>query len=145
MPRPPPVMMTTRPATSKSSFAIPLLSQRQREAEGRALAGHAFEADRPAVQLDEALGERKPETRPFGLAHLVTPDLLEFLEHQCLVLGRDPDAGVLDRDLDPAGVLLRAYVDPPAVGRELHGVGKEVEHDLLELALVGLELADALV
>ena len=37
----------------------------------------------------------------------------------------------------------RAHRDAAALGRELHRVGEEVEHDLLEQALVGLH-ADAL-
>src|SRR5260221_614869 len=88
------------------------------------------------MQLDEALGERKAEPGALGLARVVAPDLLELLEHRAVVLLRDADAGVLDRDGDAGRVELRAHVDTAAVGGELHRVRKKVEQDLLELALV---------
>src|ERR1700741_668982 len=97
------------------------LTYRQRDGESGPLARRALKADGAAVQLDEALGERQAEPRALGLLGVVAPDLLELLEHRGLVLGCDADAGDLDR------------------------VGEQVEADLLELALVGLECAEPLV
>ena len=48
----------------------------------------------------------------------------------------------LHRDDDVVGVAARAHVDAAAVGRELDRVGQQVEQDLLELALVGDDLAE---
>src|SRR6202521_2444458 len=111
------------------------LPYRQGDGESGPFAKAAGERDPAAVQLDKALGEREPEAGALGLARVVAPDLLELLEHRRLVLGRDADAGVLHGDGDIGGVELRADVDAPAVGRELHRVGKQVEQDLLHLAL----------
>ena len=62
-----------------------------------------------------------------------------------MVLGRDADAGVLHRDLDARRVLLRRHGHAAAIGSELDRVGEEVQHDLLELALVGPERPEVLV
>src|ERR1700741_3908126 len=121
------------------------LTYRQRDGESGPLARRALKADGAAVQLDEALGERQAEPRALGLLGVVAPDLLELLEHRGLVLGCDADAGVLDRDLDAGSVLPGRNRHAPAVGGELDRVGEQVEDDLLELALVGLECAEPLV
>ena len=65
------------------------------------------------MQLDEAPRERQAEAGALGLARVVAPDLPELLEHRLLVLRRDADAGVADRDLDAPFRSLRAR--PPRV------------------------------
>src|SRR5438552_7339987 len=74
--------------------------RRQRERERRALAELAFEPDAPAVELDEALREREPETRAFARAIGRLAELAEFLEDLRLILRRDADAGVAHAHLD---------------------------------------------
>ena len=114
-----------------------------REGERRALARFAFEPDASAVQLDELAREREAEARAFLLVRVVAADLAEFLEHRLLVLRRDADAGVADGDYEHlVRVAARDDVDAAAVGRELDRVGQQVEQDLLELALVGDDLAE---
>jgi len=99
----------------------------------------------PPCSSTKRLVERKAKAGALGLARVVAPDLLELLEHRGMVLGRDADAGVLDRDGHAGGVELRADVDAPAVRGELHRVRQQVEQDLLELALVGVKLAEPLI
>ena len=54
------------------------------------------------MQLHELLGQRQPEPRALLLAGVVAPDLAELLEDRRLILGRDPDPRVADRDGDGA-------------------------------------------
>src|SRR5262245_18788273 len=117
---------------------------RDGEREEGALADLALDPDRPAVQLDElpAQGEPQPGALAPGRAGR---HLAELLEHGVLILGRDTDARVGDRDLETAVRRDGPDLDPAALRRELDRVGQEIEHDLLDLALVGADLADPLV
>src|SRR6185436_890987 len=98
------------------------LAQRQREAEGRAASRRAIDPDCAAVQLDELPRQREPQPGALGLARRVLADLTELLEQLRLIVGRDADARVLDRDLDLVGVEHGADVDLAALRRELHRV-----------------------
>src|SRR5204862_8307384 len=62
-----------------------LVPNRESDGESGPFAGRTREADLAAVQLDEALGAREAEASAFGLARVITSDLLEFLEHHRLV------------------------------------------------------------
>src|SRR5207248_4800381 len=117
---------------------------RYRECERGAFARLAFDPDAAAVQLDELLGQRQTESGALLLLRVIAPDLAELLEHGLMIFGRDADPGVADRDLEPAGIAMRRYVDAAAVGRDLDRVGQQVDEDLLHLALVGLHLAQPL-
>src|SRR3954471_10556691 len=121
------------------------LAYRKCNGKGGALAEGAVEPHLAAVQLDEAACKGKAEAGALGLARVIAPDLLEFLENRGMVLRRDADAGVLHRDFYLAVESLRRDVDLAAVGRELDRIRQQVDHDLLELALVGAESAEALV
>src|SRR5688572_8095604 len=88
------------------------------------------------MQFDETPGESQPEAGALALADVVVADLAKLLEDRRLVLRGDADARVADRDLDPALRAVRANADAAAFGRELHGVGEEVQQDLLDLPLV---------
>src|SRR6266404_6461285 len=111
-------------------------AERQGEREGRAAADRALYPDAPAVERDELPGQG--ESEPGALdgaargAHLA-----ELLEHRLVVLGRDADPGVGDRDLDRVVPERGPHVDAPAFRGELEGVGEQVEEHLLHLALVG--------
>src|SRR5215471_18588384 len=115
-----------------SSFAM---ADRQGERERRPLPGLALHPDPPAMQLDELSGERQPEPGPLDLlvrrAHLP-----ELLEDRLLILWCDAHAGVGDGDLGYAVVHRGAHVDPAVLGRELEGVGEQVQEDLLHLPFV---------
>src|SRR6266550_4954565 len=71
--------------------------------------------------------------------------LAEFLEYLWLILGGDPDAGVTHRNLHSAVLLPGINSDPSSLRSELHGIGKKVEKDLFDLALVADEIAKTLV
>src|ERR671931_569350 len=88
--------------SSTTRISAPAMSvpHRELERERRADAELALEPQVAAMELDEASREREPEPRPFVLLREVAPDLPELLEDDLLVLGRDPDAGVGDGDLD---------------------------------------------
>src|SRR6185295_12256084 len=109
--------------------------------EGRALARRALEPEPAAVQLDELARDGKPEPRALG-SRRAGANLAEFLEHGFLVLRRDADAGVAHRYLDAIVVVRGRDADRSALRSEFQGVRQEVEEDLLDLALVGLQDAD---
>src|SRR4030095_9120805 len=110
--------------------------------EGRAAPSLARDPDAAAVELDELAGESQPE--PGALRLLVRrPDLAELLEDLLLILGRDPDAGVADRDLYPLIPGAGGVFDPPALRRELDRVRQEIQRHLTDLALIGAHLPKA--
>src|SRR5688572_33475004 len=112
------------------------VAYRQGDGEGGAFAQRAVEPHLAAMQLDEASRQGEAEPRSFGLASVVAPDLLELLEHRGMVLGRNADAGVAHLNFHAPIERLCGNADLAAVRRELHRVGQQVDHDLLELALV---------
>ena len=114
---------------------------RDREAERAAHADLALEPHAATEQLDQALGEGEAEAGPL-LARAAAPALLERLEDPLLVGLGHPDAAVGHGDVDvraaPAGP------DDHGTTRagELHRVGHQVEHDLLEPEHVGVHDVD---
>src|SRR5262249_43925279 len=98
-----------------SSFAT---AHRHRERERRARAYLTLDPDLAPVQLDEL--SRQRETEPRALHLLVRcPDLPEFLENRLLILRRDADSGVGDRNLNGPVDGLRPDLNPSALRREL--------------------------
>ena len=67
------------------------------------------------MQLDELARERQAQARAFALVQRVISHLPKLLEDRLVVLGRDPNAGIsdgnLDRTIDQGG----PHVDLPAV------------------------------
>src|SRR5262245_268695 len=97
---------------------------RQRERKRRAQAHLALHRNPATMQLDELARERQPE--PSALHLLVCrTDLSELLEDRFLILRRDTDTRVGNRDLRYAFVDRRADIDPAALGRELQGVDRK--------------------
>src|SRR5919197_5925198 len=72
-------------------------AQWNREGEGRPCPHLALHPDLPAVELYELPAEGQPQPRALCLP-LCSAHLPELLEHRLLVLGRDADSGVGDRD-----------------------------------------------
>src|SRR5262245_17356715 len=73
----------------------------------RAVVESAFKGQRAPQELYELLADWQAEPRaPVALRQLRQIDEAERLEHPSEVLGRKPDAGVLDPDLD--GVVRRS-------------------------------------
>src|SRR5581483_12374730 len=70
-------------------------------------------------------------------------ELLELAEDPRLVLFRDADPGVGDRDVDRVRAARGFDGHGAAVSRELDGVGQQVEQHLLELAAVDGDLPGA--
>src|SRR6266498_2206295 len=104
----------------------PARGPRQGEPEGAALAELRVHADGAAVQLDEALGEREAQARPFVPAARARVELHELLKQPGLVGRGNPDTGVAHGAPHATRVLeTRAQRDAAAVGRELDSVGEE--------------------
>src|SRR5206468_3068603 len=116
----------------------------KRERERRSTTHFALHPQAAALQLDELSRQREAETGALALARGVAY-LAELLEDRVLVLWRDADPGVGDGYLDGAIRVERTHVDPAALGRELHGVGQQIQEHLLELALVGDDVLERLV
>src|SRR5438552_10896889 len=107
----------------------------ERETEGAAVAGGAFDPEAAAVELDELAGEGEAESGAFG--SLAVRRLLELLEDHLELLRRDARAGVRDGDLDLAVVEPGGDVDAALGGSELDRVGHEVKDDLADATPVG--------
>src|SRR5213593_2355298 len=116
----------------------------KRERERRSSTHLARHPQAAAVELDELSRQREAETRALTLARGVA-HLAELLEDRLLVLRCDADPGVGDGHLDGPVRVQRTHVDPTALGRELHGVGQQIQEHLLELALVGDDVLERLV
>ena len=74
-----------------------------------------------------------PSRAPLGRA-----DLLEVVEDPGLVLGRDPDAGVVHLHDGAVGRRSGHHVDHAPGRRELHCVREQVDEHLLDPALVAV-------
>jgi hypothetical protein len=86
---------------------------------------------------------RQAEAGAFLLPRIVAPHLAELLEDGRLVLGGDPDTAVGDGDFDRPIRQPGLDADPAPFRGELDRIGKEVEQDLLDLALVTYQLAQS--
>ena len=112
------------------------------------LTGGALEPDRAAHHVHEAAADGEPEPGALAMPARIG-DLLERLEHPLRLLRRDPDAGVGDFEAEHdaslvaggvIGLLVRVGTERDgAAGRELHRVREEVEEDLPEPPLVGMD------
>src|SRR3970040_1683198 len=68
--------------------------------------------------------------------------LTELLKHGLLILFRYAHTCVPDRDHKMSVQQARIDVHPPPLAREFHSVREQIEHDLLEFALVGRNISD---
>ena len=112
------------------------LHDRQLDDEGRSLARPAFDANAPAVVVDDAVADRQAEAGP--LAAFLRRE--ERVEDAAQVLRRNADAIVDERQEDVALLGARADLQLAAAVRAQHrvlGVGDDVEEDLLDLVRVG--------
>src|SRR3954469_13349795 len=121
---------------ARQSASEPPLARRHTERKGRTSPDPARYVDLAAVVLDDLLGER--QTQP-GAALLGRE---ERLEQPRQLLAGDPDAVVLDRDLDPAARAAGADHDAAAAvaGHRVGGVAHQVDQALPDL--VGVDVAD---
>ena len=76
----------------------------------------------------------RPSSGALVLAGMCGIDLSERGHDLVEVFGSDADPGIGDRELQASVALdFGAQGDLAALGRELDGVGQEVDHDLFEL------------
>ncbi len=103
-----------------------------------ALTGRALERDPSAHQLDDALGDRQPETRSTVLPRRAPVGLRERLEDRLPAVPGDADPRVVhgDPDTDP-GIVGGAQSELHLSGLgELDGIADEIVEDLLQSARV---------
>src|SRR5262249_28507960 len=119
-----------RPACA---FAI----DRQADGDARALSDPAHYLDLAAMQRHKSLNDREPQSGSIVATVIGRARLEERIADARHVLAVDPDAGVRDRHRKGAAFMPGADRDLAATIGELDGVGDEIEHDLVERALVG--------
>ena len=113
----------------------------QRDGELRETPRLAPQRDRTLVQFDDAADDRQPDART-GMRFV---DLVETFEDALLLVGRNADAGIADREAEAPLAALQGDADDAAVGRELEGVRQQVrEHHLEEHPVDGQRLAPQL-
>ena len=123
----------------------PGVEQRQVEREGAALTGLADQANLAPQQRGQLAADGQAQPGAAELAAGAGVGLLEGLEHQSLLVGRDADAGVGDGKSDDGPATAEHRVlGAPALARTLHaqahlprrreleGVGQQVAQDLLQ-------------
>src|SRR5262249_4104145 len=108
---------------------------RQDDVEGRAGTQRRMYVDVPAVQADQAAGDRQAEPGATLLPGAAVVDLLEFVEDSSLILGRDTRAGVLHGDIELVVGSADVHLDRSGVG-EFYRIANDVEQNLGQAALV---------
>ena len=92
---------------------------------------------RAAENLRQAAADRQAEAGAAVAARRRRVELAEVLEHLHLILRRNADAGVLDRDRHlPQPRVVRRGHRHRSRRRELQRVAQQVEHDLLDLLAI---------
>src|SRR5207249_11402196 len=118
----------------------PRTDERQPDRERRPLPlALALDLDRAAVQLDDVVDDREPETQAAVRARVRAVGLPEGLEDVRQELGRDPLALVADGDDRLPVAAGEPQDDAAAPGGELDRVREEVPHDLLEAGGIALD------
>ena len=138
-----PIASTGISIRSAGSCVAPLVGferERELEPEGAAETDRALEPHAATHELDELLGDRRAEAGAAEPPGLGLVGLGEALEDPPLVLGRDADAGVADRELQRHR--LRSAVHARDVERhaaplgELDGVRQQIDEDLAQVRFV---------
>ena len=93
-----------------------------------------------AVHFDKRFGDGEAEARALVAFGQLAFDLLERPAELAQRVFRDADAVVGDGDGDHAAAASPAHCHRAAVGGELHGIGEQIERDLLQGAAVGIEV-----
>jgi len=100
-----------------------------------------FHPDFSAVQLHQLLCQGKPYTRSLLIAGIGRIDLLKLAKHPLLIFGRNADTRVSYADLDTLSIVNPfAHAHAPALRCKLACIGQKVEHDLLELSFISLDI-----
>src|SRR5262245_23245436 len=120
------------------------MAHRNRECERRARSNLALHPDSSTMQLNELPRQRQSQARALDLFGRCA-DLLELLEDRFLILGGNANARIADRHFDGTVYWHRTDFDPAPFWRELDGIREQVEQDLADLPLVGLDLPEPLI
>src|SRR4051812_12286442 len=92
-----------RHSALRLSFSRRLRVGREGHREGASLVDLRADGDIAAVEADDLAGQRQSQA---GAGDVVDPLVLgpvELLEDELGLLGADPDAGIVDLDLEPVG------------------------------------------
>src|SRR5215469_552424 len=126
-----------RPALTTRRFAI----GRQANRDPCSLPDMTFDLHDAAMQRQQSFHDRHAEAGPVVAAVVGRARLKERLAHPRQILFPDADPGILDRDDDsvrfPAALGARRDRDLAAAIGELDRVAEQIEHDLVQRALVG--------
>src|SRR5690606_4382623 len=114
----------------------------QDDTEQRAAADRARDGHVAAEETGQLADAREAEAGATDLARRRSIDLPELVEDVRQLIGGDADAGILDGDLEPVVAAPARLDDDLALLRELRGVRQQVEQDLAQLELVGLDDRD---
>src|SRR3546814_254881 len=132
---------------TKNSLRLSILvrqdGQRKGEAEPASLAQFACHADCAPVVLDDLLADGKPQSRAFGLVGERVAHLPELLKDHCMLLWRDADPGVRDRELDKARADEPCFAAYRTARSEFHGIRYQVDQHLHDLAAIGPDSGQA--
>ena len=106
----------------------------------------AFAFDRPSHKFDHLLRDGKAETGPVDAVYAAVCLARKRLIHVCHKLRTHADSGIRDFVGQPhtagylALLLAHIYADPSAGLRVFDGIGKDVDIDLIQPKLVGIEI-----
>src|SRR5262249_48674205 len=101
----------------------------------RSVANFRFDPNPPAMQLNDTLGDGKPQSGAALLFCIRAIDLMKFLEDSPALGFRDAWAGVGDHDRENAVVGTGRYANCTVI-RELDGIADQIEQDLRQAAFV---------
>src|SRR5208283_2000692 len=116
----------------------------QDHGEAAPLAHLALDVQGAAVHFGEPLDEDQPQAGSLVMPGESRIELEERLEKSRLIGGADSDTGVPDSETDLTLDSVAHHIEPDlaALRRELHGVGEQVDQNLLETTLIRDEFAD---
>src|SRR5262245_52493956 len=110
-----------------------------RECERRALPDPALDPDPAPMQLDELPAQSEPQASALCLL-VRSAYLLELFEHRVLIFRCNTDPRIPHRNLNRSLTGPSGDLDATALGRELDGIGEQIQNHLPSLPLIRLNL-----
>src|ERR1700722_3993927 len=105
---------------------------RKSDKDDRALAQGGIDAQRPAMQFDKRIGDRKPQTRTLHSIGEGQIGLLERASEARQVGARNPRTGIFNIDVNLFVKGLRANADGAAIGSKLHRIAQQCHQNALD-------------
>jgi hypothetical protein len=103
----------------------------------RTTAKRAFKLDVPTEQGSQALAKRQAKTRAVTHGGTLGVELNEILENECVILLRNPDAGIGNRQLQEILIQpLGRYPDFTSFSI-LQGIANKITKDLRQFGFIG--------